>query len=93
MRIPALTILAIGMVSAAAPARAQTYDPHFPVCMHVVQFGHLLRGLHLTTRWTNADVGIRPRGHVQHQSVLRRRTAPPATVRAASYRRALIRRA
>ncbi|MGZ3285889.1 MAG: DUF3551 domain-containing protein [Xanthobacteraceae bacterium] len=41
MRIPALaasTILAIGMVSAAAPARAQTYDPNFPICMHVVQF-------------------------------------------------------
>lgn len=36
MRIPALAILAIGMVSAAAPARAQTYDPDFPVCMHVV---------------------------------------------------------
>lgn len=41
MRIPTLAasaILAIGMVSAAAPARAQTYDPAFPICMHVVQF-------------------------------------------------------
>jgi hypothetical protein len=41
MRIPALaasTILAIGMISAAAPADAQTYDPDFPICMHVVQF-------------------------------------------------------
>ena len=36
MRIPALTILAIGMVWAAAPAQAQTYDPAYPVCMHVV---------------------------------------------------------
>jgi hypothetical protein len=36
MRIPALAILAIGVVSAAAPARAQTYDPDFPVCMHVI---------------------------------------------------------
>ena len=36
MRIPALAILAIGMVSAAAPARTQTYDPDFPVCMHVI---------------------------------------------------------
>jgi len=26
-------ILVIGMVSAAAPARAQTYDPNFPVCL------------------------------------------------------------
>jgi Protein of unknown function (DUF3551) len=35
MRIAALAILVIGVVSAAAPARAQTYDPAFPVCMHV----------------------------------------------------------
>jgi hypothetical protein len=32
------TMLAIGLVAAAAPARAQTYDPNFPVCMHVIQF-------------------------------------------------------
>jgi hypothetical protein len=41
MRIPvwaALTILPMGMVSAGAPARAQTFDPAFPVCMDVVQF-------------------------------------------------------
>ena len=36
MRIPALTILALGVVSAAAPARAQTYDPNFPICMHII---------------------------------------------------------
>ena len=36
MRIAALAILAIGVASAAAPARAQTYDPAFPVCMHLV---------------------------------------------------------
>ena len=39
MRIPALMIFAIGMVWAAAPVRAQTYDPHYPVCMHVVGVG------------------------------------------------------
>ncbi len=36
MSVPALTLLAIGMVWAAAPAQAQTYDPAYPVCMHVV---------------------------------------------------------
>jgi Protein of unknown function (DUF3551) len=36
MRVAALAILAVGMLSAAAPARAQTYDPDFPVCMHVI---------------------------------------------------------
>ena len=35
MRIPALAILAIGTVSAAAPAGAQTYGGGFPVCLHV----------------------------------------------------------
>jgi len=35
MRILALAILAIGMVSASAPARAQTYGSGYPVCLHV----------------------------------------------------------
>ena len=35
MRIPALTILAIAAASAAVPAQAQTYDPGYPVCLHV----------------------------------------------------------
>lgn len=35
MRILALAILMITAVSAAGPARAQTYDPHYPVCLHV----------------------------------------------------------
>jgi len=35
MRTLALTILAIGMISAAAPAQAQTYDPRYPVCLQV----------------------------------------------------------
>lgn len=35
MRVLALAILAIGAASAAAPAQAQTYDPNYPVCLHV----------------------------------------------------------
>jgi hypothetical protein len=35
MRIPALAILTIGTISAAAPAAAQTYAPGYPVCLHV----------------------------------------------------------
>ena len=34
MRILALAILAI--VAASAPAQAQTYDPNYPVCLHVM---------------------------------------------------------
>ena len=36
MRMLALAILAIGTTSLAGPARAQMFDPHYPVCMHVV---------------------------------------------------------
>ena len=39
MRTLALTILTIGIVLAAGQARTQTYDPAFPVCMHVVPWG------------------------------------------------------
>jgi hypothetical protein len=35
MRILALAILAIGTISAAAPASAQTYGGGYPVCLHV----------------------------------------------------------
>ena len=35
MRILALAILAIGAAINAAPAHAQTYDPGYPVCLHV----------------------------------------------------------
>ena len=35
MRNLALAILAIGTFAAAGPAAAQTYDPNYPVCLHV----------------------------------------------------------
>jgi hypothetical protein len=35
MRIPTLAILATATVLTAAPAHAQTYDPAYPVCLHV----------------------------------------------------------
>ena len=35
MRILALAILALATVSVAGPAAAQTYDPAYPVCLHV----------------------------------------------------------
>jgi hypothetical protein len=39
MRIPALTVLTMGMALTAGQAPAQTYDPAFPVCMYVVTWG------------------------------------------------------
>ena len=35
MRIPTLAVLAIGTMSASAPAQAQTYGSGYPVCLHV----------------------------------------------------------
>ena len=35
MRIIALAMLTIAAISAAAPARAQTYGGGYPVCLHV----------------------------------------------------------
>jgi hypothetical protein len=37
MRIPALAILTIATVLAAPSARAQTYDPAYPVCLQIYQ--------------------------------------------------------
>ncbi|UPK05261.1 DUF3551 domain-containing protein [Bradyrhizobium sp. 170] len=39
MRVLACTILTIGMMLVAAPARAQTYDPNFPVCLQTYAIG------------------------------------------------------
>jgi Protein of unknown function (DUF3551) len=38
MRILALAILAIGPIP-TGPAEAQTYDPAYPVCLHVYTLG------------------------------------------------------
>jgi hypothetical protein len=35
MRILAVAALAAGALFAAQPAQAQTYDPSYPVCLHV----------------------------------------------------------
>ena len=39
MRILALAILTVATVLTAAPGRAQTYDPAYPVCLHVYTRG------------------------------------------------------
>jgi len=39
MRTLALTILTLGIVLTAGHARAQRYDPAFPVCLYVVPWG------------------------------------------------------
>jgi hypothetical protein len=39
IRISTLAILTIATVLTAAPARAQTYDPHYPVCLQSYGLG------------------------------------------------------
>lgn len=39
MRVLACTILTIATLWVAAPARAQTYDPNFPVCLQTYAQG------------------------------------------------------
>src|SRR3979409_1234267 len=39
MRIPALAILPFATVLTGTPAQARTYDPAYPVCLHVYQWG------------------------------------------------------
>lgn len=41
MRALAFVVVAVAVI-AAAPARAQTYDPNYPVCMHL--FGGFMGG-------------------------------------------------
>jgi hypothetical protein len=48
MRVIALAALAMGALSAATPAQAQTYDPSYPVCLHV--YG---RGSYYECRYTS----------------------------------------
>ena len=35
MRILVLIILTVGAVHVTAPARAQTYDPNYPICLQI----------------------------------------------------------
>jgi hypothetical protein len=39
VRIAALAILPFATVLTGTPAQAQTYDPAYPVCLHVYQWG------------------------------------------------------
>jgi hypothetical protein len=39
MRTLTLTILTMGIILTAGHARAQRYDPAFPVCLYVVPWG------------------------------------------------------
>jgi Protein of unknown function (DUF3551) len=58
MRILALAILAIGMVS-MGPAGAQTYDPAYPVCLRV-RSDHYYECRYTSLSQCNASASGRP---------------------------------
>ena len=72
MRSLALAILAIGTVSVAGPAAAQTYAPGLSGLSARVRTGHLLR-MPLHVAGSVQRVGIRPPGPVRDQSLCRER--------------------
>jgi hypothetical protein len=58
-------------VIVATPARAQTYDPAYPICLQLFGvMGNYSRAV--TRRWAS-DRGLGPRRAVHHQSVFRGR--------------------
>ena len=70
MRMPTLAIfLTTATVLTAAPARAQTYDPAYPVCLHVYGRGGQLLRMPLHVAASVQRVGIGPRRPVRHQSI------------------------
>jgi hypothetical protein len=62
MRVPALAILTIGMVFTAAPARAQTYNPDYPVCLQVydVDGGYISCGYTSLAQCAQSASGVPP---------------------------------
>ena len=52
MRTLALTILTMGIVLTTGHARAQTYDPAYPVCLYVVPWGG---GAYYSCSYTTMD--------------------------------------
>ena len=49
MRVPILVILPVVLGITAAPARAQTYDPRYPVCIEVAT----IDGSHIDCRFAS----------------------------------------
>ena len=71
MRVLACTILTIATVLVAAPARAQTYDPSYPVCLQTYGIDGSYIDCSFTSLAQCAGVRIGPRGAVPDQSVFR----------------------
>ena len=72
-RIPALAILTIVTVLTSVPARAQTYDPAYPVCLHVYARGANYYECRYTSLPQCNALASGRGGTVRRQSIFRRR--------------------
>ena len=81
MRRTVSLVAVIGAMLPASPARAQTYDPAYPICLQVfgVQGGIPRMRLHVDEPMP--ALGLGPRGAMHRQSVFRteREGAGPGT--------------
>jgi hypothetical protein len=80
MRIPALAILTIATVSAGPSARAQTYDPAYPVCLQIYQGGmtdYYFECTYTSLPQCNASASGRAAQCVVNPYYAGRKTAPP----------------
>jgi Protein of unknown function (DUF3551) len=80
MRIPALAILTMAAISAAPSARAQTYDPAYPVCLQIYQGGmtdYYFECAYTSLPQCNASASGRAAQCVVNPYYAGRKTAPP----------------
>jgi hypothetical protein len=79
MRIPALAILTIATVSAAPSARAQTYDPAYPVCLQIYQGwnDYYFECAYTSLAQCNASASGRAAQCIVNPYYAGRKTAPP----------------
>jgi uncharacterized protein DUF3551 len=78
MRSLALAILAIGTVSVAGPAAAQTYAPGYPVCLHVYGPATYYECRYASLAQCNATASGRSAQCVSNPYVLFRQIAGPS---------------
>ena len=80
MRILALAILTIATASAAPPARAQTYDPAYPVCLQIYQgfTDYYFECAYRTLAQCNMSASGRSAQCIVNPYYAGRKSAPPA---------------
>jgi Protein of unknown function (DUF3551) len=80
MRILALAILAIATAFLAPPARAQTYDPAYPVCLQIYQgfTDYYFECAYSTLAQCNMSASGRAAQCIVNPYYAGRKSAPPA---------------